>query len=137
MKTITYTQMRSDLSATLELLRSGEKVLITQRGKPDLIIIEEPKASQLIIKEVKPAAKQLDSQLAQLISSNISPQMREGIMRLTKQLDDLLRSDEARQALTKVANTAIALQGVSESFIKALQHTQIKHAEIIKKLEDK
>ncbi|MEB4702464.1 type II toxin-antitoxin system Phd/YefM family antitoxin [Klebsiella quasipneumoniae] len=137
MKTITYTQMRTDLSATLELLRSGESVTVTQRGKPDLILRGEPDNSQLIVKEIKPTAKKLDTQLAQLIASNISPQTREGIMRLTKQLDDLLRSDEARQALTKVANTAIALQGVSESFIKALQHTQTRHADIIKKLEDK
>lgn len=137
MKTITYTQMRTDLSATLELLRSGESVTVTQRGKPDLILRGESDNCQLIAKEIKPTAKKLDTQLAQLITSNISPQTREGIMRLTKQLDDLLRSDEARQALTKVANTAIALQGVSESFIKALQHTQTRHADIIKKLEDK
>ena len=58
-------------------------------------------------------------------------------MKLTKQLDALLQSDEARQTMMKAANAAVALQGVSESFIKALQHTQTKHAEIIKKLEDK
>lgn len=58
-------------------------------------------------------------------------------MKLTKQLDALLQSDEARQTMMKATNAAVALQGVSESFIKALQHTQTKHADIIKKLEDK
>ncbi|EFH6041544.1 type II toxin-antitoxin system Phd/YefM family antitoxin, partial [Escherichia coli] len=38
MKIITYTQMRSDLSATLDCLRSGESVTVTQRGKSDLVI---------------------------------------------------------------------------------------------------
>ena len=58
-------------------------------------------------------------------------------MNLAKQLDDLLKSDQAQQVMMKVSTAAVSLQGVSESFVKALQHTQTKHAEIIKKLEDK
>ncbi|EEX2866349.1 TPA: type II toxin-antitoxin system Phd/YefM family antitoxin [Escherichia coli] len=137
MKTITYTQMRSDLSATLELLRSGESVTVTQRGKPDTVISAKTVDKVVSGKEIKPQNKTIDAHLAQLISSNLSPQVTEGVMKFTKQLDVLLQSDEARQAMMKAANAALALQGVSESFIKALQHTQTKHAEIIKKLEDK
>ncbi|HDV8623114.1 TPA: type II toxin-antitoxin system Phd/YefM family antitoxin [Escherichia coli] len=137
MKTITYTQMRSDLSATLELLRSGESVTVTQRGKPDTVISAKTVDKVVSGKEIKPQNKTIDAHLAQLISSNLSPQVTEGAMKFTKQLDVLLQSDEARQAMMKAANAALALQGVSESFIKALQHTQTKHAEIIKKLEDK
>ncbi|EIM2944564.1 type II toxin-antitoxin system Phd/YefM family antitoxin [Escherichia coli] len=137
MKTITYTQMRSDLSATLELLRSGESVTVTQRGKPDTVISAKTVDKVVSGKEIKPQNKTIDAYLAQLISSNLSPQVTEGVMKFTKQLDVLLQSDEARQAMMKAANAALALQGVSESFIKALQHTQTKHAEIIKKLEDK
>ncbi|EDJ1268399.1 type II toxin-antitoxin system Phd/YefM family antitoxin [Salmonella enterica] len=137
MKTITYTQMRSDLSATLELLRSGESVTVTQRGKPDIVISAKTVDKVVSGKEIKPQAKTIDAHLAQLISSNLSPQVTEGVMKFTKQLDVLLQSDEARQTMMKAANAALALQGVSESFIKALQHTQTKHAEIIKKLEDK
>ena len=137
MKTITYTQMRSDLSATLELLRSGESVTVTQRGKPDTVISAKTVDKGVSGKEIKPQNKTIDAHLAQLISSNLSPQVTEGVMKFTKQLDVLLQSDEARQAMMKAANAALALQGVSESFIKALQHTQTKHAEIIKKLEDK
>ena len=137
MKTITYTQMRSDLSATLELLRSGESVTVTQRGKPDTVISAKTVDKVVSGKEIKPQNKTIDAHLAQLISSNLSPQVTEGVMKFTKQLDVLLQSDEARQAMMKAVNAALALQGVSESFIKALQHTQTKHAEIIKKLEDK
>lgn len=137
MKTITYTQMRSDLSATLELLRSGESVTVTQRGKPDIVISAKTLDKVVSGKEIKPQTKTIDAHLAQLISSNLSPQVTEGVMKFTKQLDVLLQSDEARQTMMKAANAALALQGVSESFIKALQHTQTKHAEIIKKLEDK
>ena len=137
MKTITYTQMRSDLSATLKLLRSGESVTVTQRGKPDTVISAKTVDKVVSGKEIKPQNKTIDAHLAQLISSNLSPQVTEGVMKFTKQLDVLLQSDEAHQAMMKAANAALALQGVSESFIKALQHTQTKHAEIIKKLEDK
>ncbi|MCP6700104.1 type II toxin-antitoxin system Phd/YefM family antitoxin [Pseudomonas donghuensis] len=137
MKIITYTQMRSDLSATLDCLRSGESVTVTQRGKPDLVISAKSVDEIASADEVKTTAKTIDTHLAQLIASNLSPQITEGVMKLTKQLDALLQSDEARQTMMKAANAAVALQGVSESFIKALQHTQTKHAEIIKKLEDK
>ncbi|MBQ5150747.1 type II toxin-antitoxin system Phd/YefM family antitoxin [Citrobacter freundii] len=137
MKIITYTQMRSDLSATLDCLRSGESVTVTQRGKPDLVISAKSVDEIASADEVKTSAKTIDTHLAQLIASNLSPQITEGVMKLTKQLDALLQSDEARQTMMKAANAAVALQGVSESFIKALQHTQTKHADIIKKLEDK
>ncbi|RLM13383.1 hypothetical protein BIY27_10705 [Gibbsiella quercinecans] len=146
MKTITYTQMRSDLSATLELLRSGESLTVTQRGKPDLVInatvvsrpifsneIAHTKQSVEFVRE----NKSVNNAIARLIESNMSPQLKEGLMNATKQLDNLLSSEETRKAMLKLANSAIALQGVSESFAKALKHTQIKHADIIKKLEDK
>ncbi|EFC9755712.1 type II toxin-antitoxin system Phd/YefM family antitoxin [Escherichia coli] len=137
MKIITYTQMRSDLSATLDCLRSGESVTVTQRGKSDLVISAKSVDEIASADEVKTSAKTIDTHLAQLIASNLSPQITEGVMKLTKQLDALLQSDEARQTMMKATNAAVALQGVSESFIKALQHTQTKHADIIKKLEDK
>lgn len=137
MKIITYTQMRSDLSATLDCLRSGESVTVTQRGKPALVISAKSVDEIASADEVKTSAKTIDTHLAQLIASNLSPQITEGVMKLTKQLDALLQSDEARQTMMKATNAAVALQGVSESFIKALQHTQTKHADIIKKLEDK
>ena len=137
MKIITYTQMRSDLSATLDCLRSGESVTVTQRGKPDLVISAKSVDEIASADEVKTSAKTIDTHLAQLIASNLSPQITEGVMKLTKQLDALLQSDEARQTMMKATNAAVALQGVPESFIKALQHTQTKHADIIKKLEDK
>lgn len=137
MKTITYTQMRSDLSATLDCLRSGESITVTQRGKPDLVISAKSIDEIASVDAAKTSAQTIDTHLAQLIASNLSPQVTEGVVKLTKQLDALLQSDEARQTMMKAANAAVALQGVSASFIKALQHTQTKHAEIIKKLEDK
>lgn len=38
MKVISYTQMRNDLSEILDALRAGEAIVITQRGKPDLML---------------------------------------------------------------------------------------------------
>lgn len=146
MKTITYTQMRSDLSATLELLRSGEDVTVTQRGKPDLLLKAEVVNTTIVEGEILPAGiserielanKAAKASLSETLLASMTPQMKEGMMNAAKQLDNLLASDEARKMMLKLANSAIALQGVSESFVKALQHTQIKHADIIKKLEDK
>ena len=137
MKTITYTQMRSDLSTTLEDLRSGEIIIVTQRGKPDLVISAKvADQSQKTIHSLI-VNNTLDAYLGNYIASTMSPQAKEGAMKIAKQLEDLLKSEEARKALVKVADTARVLHGVSESFAKALQHTQSKHAEIIKKLEDK
>lgn len=137
MKTITYTQMRSDLSATLDLLRSGESVTVTQRGKPDIVISAKADVKSASEREIQSPAKPANAHLARLIPSNLSPEVMEGVVKLTSQLDALLQSDEARKTMTSAANAALALQGVSISFVKALQHTQTRHAEIIKKLEDK
>lgn len=137
MKTITYTQMRSDLSATLDLLRSGESVTVTQRGKPDIVLSAKADVKSAPEREIKSPAMPTNAHLARLISSNLSPEVMEGVMNLTSQLDALLQSDEARKTMASAANAALALQGVSISFAKALQHTQTRHAEIIKKLEDK
>lgn len=136
MKNITYTQMRSDLSATLEALRSGESVKITQRGKPDLIICAK-KDNEIVESNAVLHSRPSNHEIAQLISSNFSPQVKEGAMRFAKQLHDLILSDEAQKAMINAARITETMQGVSESFIKALQHTQTKHADIIKKLEDK
>ncbi|WP_140919039.1 type II toxin-antitoxin system Phd/YefM family antitoxin [Limnobaculum xujianqingii] len=38
MKTFTYTQMRSELSDILELMRAGDSVRITQKNKPDILL---------------------------------------------------------------------------------------------------
>lgn len=118
MKTITYTQMRSDLSATLELLRSGESVTVTQRGKPDTVISAKTVDKVVSGKEIKPQNKTIDAHLAQLISSNLSPQVTEGVMKFTKQLDVLLQSDEAHQAMMKAANAALALQAYQSHLLK-------------------
>lgn len=136
MKNITYTQMRSDLSATLEALRSGESVKITQRGKPDLIICAK-KNNEIVESNAVLHNRPSNHEIAQMISSNISPQVKEGAMRIAKQFHDLILSDEAQKAMMNAARITETMQGVSESFIKALQHTQTKHADIIKKLEDK
>ncbi len=137
MKTITYTQMRSDLSATLELLRSGECVTVTQQGKPDVVISAKLADQTVPAKTTPPVGADLNSQLAKLLASNLSPETKEGVMNLTRQLHNLLHSDETKQTIARVADAAERIRVGSESFIQALQHTQTKHAEIIKKLEDK
>ncbi|PLR29810.1 hypothetical protein CYR55_22600, partial [Chimaeribacter californicus] len=38
MKTITFTEMEEQLSAVLDLLRSGQCVTVTQPGKPDMFV---------------------------------------------------------------------------------------------------
>lgn len=136
MKNITYTQLRSDLSATLESLRSGESVKVTQRGKPD-IVISAKQADKAVSTIKAPAGSEINTQLAQIMASNMSPQVKEGVMNLTRQLNNLIQSDEAKQAISRASDAVRIIQMRSESFLKALEHTQTKHAEIIKKLEDK
>nr|WP_229221570.1 type II toxin-antitoxin system Phd/YefM family antitoxin [Enterobacter hormaechei] len=137
MKTITYTQMRSDLSATLELLRSGERITVTQQGKPDVVISAKLADQAVPAKTMSPVRGDLNLQLAKLLASNLSPEAKEEVMNLTRQLHNLLHSDETKQTIATVADAAARIKMGSESFIQALQHTQTKHAEIIKKLEDK
>lgn len=129
--------MRSDLSATLELLRSGESVKVTQRGKPDLILERGQNVDAHAQNDIETNHLTLSTHLAQLISSNLSTEVKEEIVRRTKMMDELLLSDRARQSMIKAANAAQTLQGLSESFMKALERTQTRHADIIKKLEDK
>lgn len=157
MKTITYTQLRSELSSTLDLLRSGESITVVQRGKPDIVIsgIAEvaPSAPQEAVQQEPSKA----SLLARSFVDNISPETLEGIAKFTQHMDTLRNSSETHRKLAMIADSfseqtkaitsspefqkALAVVEAAEqgalSFQKALERTQTRHADIIKKLEDK
>jgi len=97
MKTISYTKMRDDLANVLEMLRSGEPVTVTQRGKPDIVLNAEAEPA------IKSGSWRTagENQPKQLITS------------LTKKMSEGMTFEQAKAK------------------------TQIKHAHIIKALEDK
>ncbi|MGA4365436.1 type II toxin-antitoxin system Phd/YefM family antitoxin [Pantoea ananatis] len=134
MKTITYTQMRSNLSDTLDLLRSGENVTITQRGKPDLIIHALESNDSLALKDINPIKS---AQNNDVVNNYIAQEFLKKPDELKKQIDGILCSKEVVAAMQQAAAIASTMHNVSESFARALIHTRTKHAEIIKKLEDK
>lgn len=157
MKTITYTQLRSDLSSTLELLRSGESVTVVQRGKPNVVISGITEAVEH--DSPKPALQDLpkDVLFTGSFIDNISPEALEGIAKLTQQIDILRNSSETQRKLAQLAmlvsqhtqalisspDVKAAIEAMESarrgalSFQKALERTQARHADIIKRLEDK
>lgn len=157
MKTITYTQLRSDLSSTLDLLRSGESITVVQRGKPNVVISGMAEVAPNAYQEAAQQEPSKSSLLARSIVDNISPETLEGIARLTKHMDTLRNSSETHRRLAmisdsfseqtrgitsspefkKVLAVMEAAQQGALSFQKALERTQTRHADIIKKLEDK
>lgn len=157
MKTITYTQLRSELSSSLDLLRSGESITVVQRGKPNVVISG---TAEVVVSEPPKAGQQDASKtrlLSELFLDNISPETLEGIAKFTHHMDTLLNSDETQRKLAKIADifseqtkaitsspdfkkaleVVEAAQNGALSFQKALERTQTRHADIIKKLEDK
>lgn len=139
MKRITYTQLRGDLSTLLEAIRNGETIMVTQRGKPDVIIqrgIEEAKSVDNLLKagEIK---QEICSRLQNIETSELSPEFLAGMHKMVKKLEALVNSKEMRQISDKIVGTSEFLQNNSESFKKALMLTQEKYAHIIKALEDK
>ncbi|MDE9543729.1 type II toxin-antitoxin system Phd/YefM family antitoxin [Xenorhabdus bovienii] len=156
MKKVTYTQMRAELSDILELIRNGETVVITQRGKPDTkingsIIVSEGESvnkKQKIAPAVKTSVVDVDSLPSDMNaflykfdalakSLQPSPEVIEGMQRMANQLNAIVNSPEMRQLYKKANDTINYLNSNSEAFKKALLHTQTKHADIIKALEDK
>ncbi|BEN05096.1 type II toxin-antitoxin system prevent-host-death family antitoxin [Serratia bockelmannii] len=128
MKTVTYTQMRSELSDILELLREGKSITVTQRGKPDIVVRGSCEAN-----EANPTV----GTMSKIPEFRVSPEISEGIKEMSKQLNNVLNSSGTREAIAMAAKMALKLNSLPEEFAKALSHTQSKHAEIIKKLEDK
>ncbi|WGL99764.1 hypothetical protein QE177_14670 (plasmid) [Arsenophonus sp. aPb] len=53
MKKITYTQLRAGLSGFLEDIRNGESIIVTQKGKTDIIIQNGGNNANSVHKQLK------------------------------------------------------------------------------------
>lgn len=128
MKKITYTSMRTELSDVLDALRAGEEIIITQKGKEDITL----KGSIDFQNEKKSPNKNFHV--------NLNPDVIKGIKEMNKvnnQINAFLNSPEVKQKIETLNRVAFNINKVSDEFKEALLYTQIKHADIIKKLEDK
>ncbi len=108
MKTISYTKMREELADVLDMLRNGEDITITQRGRPDITLSATratPSPGCWVEKRTSSASR---------------------------------GKGEHYNALTKqLAGSVLKQSTVKVSFQEAKNKTKIKHAGIIKALEDK
>ncbi|WP_311753506.1 type II toxin-antitoxin system Phd/YefM family antitoxin [Proteus columbae] len=155
MKKVTYTQMRSELSNILDDIRSGEGVIVTQRGKPDLLIKAEIVDEHQNYTEVKLHNNTVSIPLENIMSTDTiktlaqigeavkklqpSPEVMEGIQRVAKQFNSMVKSEEFKRFSSQINDIEYHLENSTsmDQFKKALEHTKIKHAHIIKSLEDK
>ncbi|WP_308568050.1 type II toxin-antitoxin system prevent-host-death family antitoxin [uncultured Providencia sp.] len=155
MRKVTYTQMRNELSNILEDIRNGETVVVTQRGKQDLVIKAEIADTCNSINDIQSNNMSVSLPLEKIMSTDTiktlaqigeavkklqpSPEVMESIQRAAKQLNAMVNSEEFRRFSHNINDIGYHLENVSsmEQFKKALEHTKIKHAHIIKSLEDK
>lgn len=117
MRKITYTQMRAELSDILDAVRNGDTIVVTQRGRPDTVlnatlIQPHPKGSN------SSALKHwvADDRIAEIMK----PKINWG------------NESSALDEMPSISETF-----GKPTFQEALQKTQLKHAKIIKALEDK
>lgn len=137
MQKVTYTQFRAELANFLESMRNGESFIVTQKGKPDLIIQKtsnETNKRALNTNEIK---KEISSLIKNANTSHISPEIVCGIKEMLNKLVGYLDSEETKKVSQKLIDSAEIVKNNSESFEKALLLTQKKYAHIIKALEDK
>jgi antitoxin Phd len=106
MKKISYTKMREELADVLDMLRNGEDITITQRGRPDITISAVKSGS------VTWVGKQMIS-IPKGNAGNVSVKTR------------------------KLAGSVLSQSSGKVSFQEAKTKTRMKHAGIIKALEDK
>lgn len=150
MKNVSYTMMRTELSAILDSLRNGENVTITQRGKPDVVIsgtvlsscrAEEPAAEYFAGKPETLFPADTINQLRQMeeaVKSVLpSPDFIETVRNASAQLEAAVNSDAMKEMLRITGQLSdIAGKNLTD-FQKALTRTKTKHADIIRALEDK
>lgn len=155
MKKVTYTQMRNELSNILDDIRNGETVVVTQRGKQDLVIKAEIADTCNSINDIQSKNMSVSIPLEKIMSTDTiktlaqigeavrklqpSPEVMESIQRAAKQFNAMVNSEEFRRFSHNINDIGYHLENSSsmEQFKKALEHTKIKHAHIIKSLEDK
>ncbi|MBU9866799.1 type II toxin-antitoxin system Phd/YefM family antitoxin [Rahnella aceris] len=110
MKTISYTKMRDELADVLDMLRNGESITVTQRGRPDIVLAAR----------AAPVAKGEWYTVGEVVERN-----RHGMVERITTIGRETVSLEMVQSKNKI------------SFDEARAKTAKKHAKIIKALEDK
>jgi antitoxin Phd len=122
MRKVSYTQMRAELSDILDAIRNGDTIVVTQRGRPDTILKGSVnQESTVSLNPWRPAAESQQSDSVHV---------------------DVVRNSHGQtKYVTKTANgqviNEIIISDSRVSFNDALKKTQLKHAKIIKALEDK
>ncbi|MEI9743090.1 type II toxin-antitoxin system prevent-host-death family antitoxin [Enterobacter ludwigii] len=113
MRKVSYTQMRAELSDILDAIRNGETVVVTQRGRPDTVL-----NGSLVHETTNFNSSPVESRehRSEYLVQTIEGKWYE--MRPRGQINPVRRSKKS-------------------SFSEALNKTQLKHARIIKALEDK
>ncbi|MWP47460.1 type II toxin-antitoxin system Phd/YefM family antitoxin [Gilliamella sp. Pas-s27] len=151
MNKYTYTNMRSELSDILDKLRSGESVIITQKGKPDVILQGSSisqindnihKEKNLFVDLHKTCECEKTSATSSAQSLAVSLPLNAEVIKLMqshafKQLRNVVELPGFKQATKTIKEIQKSKSSLSPEFLEALILTQKKHAEVIKKLEDK
>ncbi|MES3574247.1 hypothetical protein CIW69_01455 [Enterobacter cloacae] len=113
MRKVSYTQMRAELSDILDAIRNGETVVVTQRGRPDTVL------NGSLVNE----------------SANFKPSPVESRGHRREYVEP---TTQGKWHEVRVRGQATAIgRSRKSSFSEALNKTQLKHARIIKALEDK
>lgn len=110
MKTISYTKMRDELADVLDMLRNGEDITVTQRGRPDIILMA--KAAPVPKGEWRAVGEPVE-RVRNGITERVTTLRRERVLEVKGKNRGYITFDEARLK------------------------TASKHAKIIKALEDK
>ncbi|QCR38757.1 type II toxin-antitoxin system Phd/YefM family antitoxin [Nissabacter sp. SGAir0207] len=125
MKNISYTRMRDELADVLEALRNGEQIIVTQRGKPDILLSARAAGGVGVLGFMNKSDDRADIYAGN--ATTWDP------MGLPKHLTESVKKVEDLAH----PHRSILPPGRSLSFDEAIEKTRKKHAKIIKALEDK
>lgn len=138
MKNVSYTQMRTELSTILDTLRKGGSVTITQRGKPDVVIsgaipssCEQRCTGEYAgdVPAITPYTRRAERPSDKLLSPDAISHIR--------RIGDDVKAIRSAQDFSDTPEDIQCVTDKRTDFQKALDKTKIKHADIIRALEDK
>lgn len=137
MRNISYTQMRAELSDILDAIRNGETVVVTQRGRPDTVLSgslaesgREPHGNGVSGCQKNPRTYTITGESRSENGKVFHAKSSDGMPKNWQQVQ-AKRSSEFKTSTSDGRGVA------KSSFKDALNKTKVKHAKIIKALEDK
>lgn len=117
------------MSQVLDDLRAGKNIVVTQRNKPDLLLSGSVQSSRT---SVQGTEGNVDG-AGIVLSSNFV----DVAIQLSKQLNEFARRPEVVDAMKRTSHLVGALDQKIKTFEQAFKITNERHADVIKKLEDK